>query len=573
VPTLTESAQLHAVPADPPPSTPPVDARPIGRVRVGAGAAILTFAILHGPLSGTAEASWVVPTAVAIGALVIVTGILQTRGALGARASVVGLLIDVVAAFSLVALYSSDPRGYLFALVLLTQIEGGVVLGNPRAIWLWAGTTAGYAGLETWRSVTLEQALDPGELALRVGAGLLATYLAGQTAGRLTGERARVHTELTGRRAGEVRLRSLVERAPVGLILARSDGTIILANEHLHRILGRRPGVLEGSSFFDLFHGYGSLEQMERAVADLASGTIPLSLEVPLTRPDGARIWVSVVADLTPSAGQQHILAIVEDISDRRATREAMRDDNEQLEQRVTERTEELESANKELESFSYSVSHDLRAPLRAVDGFSQILLEDHSTHLDDEGRRVVGVIVERVGKMGRLIDGLLKFSRLGRQESNDQRVDMTALAREAADDLLELEPDRTVKVEIGDLGAIVGDPGLLRQVLLNYLANALKFTAPVDHSVIEVGSRDEGDDRVFWVRDNGVGFDDGYKHKLFQVFQRLHSTEQFEGTGIGLAIVQRIVHRHGGRVWAESSDEGGATFFFSLPQAKERAS
>ena len=573
MPTLTESAQLHAVPVDPPPSTPEVDAWPIGRVRVGAGVAILTFAILHGPLSGTTGASWVAPTAMAIGALVIVTAILQARGALGARASVVGLLIDVVATFSLVAVYSSDPRGYLFALVLLTQIEGGVVLGNPRAIWLWAGTTAGYAGLETWRSVTLGQPLDPGELALRAGAALLATYLAGQTAGTLTGERARVHTELTGHRAGEVRLRSLVERVPVGLILARSDGTIILANEHLHRILGRMPSVLEGSSFFDLFRSYGTLEQVERAAADLAAGNTPPSVEMPVARSGGQRSWVSVVADLTPSGGQQHILAIVEDVSERRAAREAMRDDNEQLEQRVTERTEELESANKELESFSYSVSHDLRAPLRAVDGFSQILLEDHSTQLDDEGRRVVGVIVERVGQMGLLIDGLLRFSRLGRQEANDRRVDMTALAREAADDLLALEPDRTVKVEIGDLGAIVGDPGLLRQVLLNYLANALKFTAPVEHSVIEVGSRDEGDHRVFWVRDNGVGFDDGYKHKLFQVFQRLHSTDQFEGTGIGLAIVQRIVHRHGGRVWAESRDGGGATFFFSLPQTKERAS
>lgn len=531
------------------------------------GIAIVAFALLHRPLPGIDEASWVEPIAIAIAALLIAIGVLQARGGLAGRGSLVGLLADVVAAFSLMALYSSDPRGYLFALVLLTQIEGGITLGNPRAIWLWAMTTAGYVGLETWRSVTLEQTTDPAELALRAGTALVATYLAGALAGTLMGERARLGTELVGRREAEVRLRSLVEHAPVGLILARFDGTIVLANEHLHQILGRTQGELEGTSLFDLSRDHGALEQAEGAVADLASGIAPLSLEMSVTRPDGERIWLSVVADVTHSGGQQHILAIVEDVSQRREAREAMHDDKEQLERRVTMRTAELEDANQELESFSYSISHDLRAPLRAVDGFSQILLEDHSTRLDDEGRRVVGVIVERVGQMGRLIDGLLRFSRLGRQDSNDRQVDMTALAREAADDLLELEPDRTVRVEIGDLGTVVGDPGLLRQVLNNYLANALKFTAPVEDAVVEVGARDEDDERVFWVRDNGVGFDERYKDKLFQVFQRLHSTEEFEGTGIGLAIVQRIVHRHDGRVWAECRDGEGAAFFFSLPR------
>ena len=235
-------------------------------------------------------------------------------------------------------------------------------------------------------------------------------------------------------------------------------------------------------------------------------------------------------------------------------------------ERALQERTRQLEAANKELESFSYSVSHDLRVPLRALDGFSLILLEEHGGEVGAEGKRLLQVIRSSAQEMGQLIDDLLSFSRFGRLQMERSEVDMNGLARKLVAELLALEGPRRPRVEIADLPATQGDRRMLRQVFVNLVANALKFTRHQADPRVTVGGYAAASERVYFVRDNGVGFDMRYADKLFNVFQRLHSTEEFEGTGVGLAIVQRIVHRHGGRVWAEGEVGRGATFYFALP-------
>jgi signal transduction histidine kinase len=228
-----------------------------------------------------------------------------------------------------------------------------------------------------------------------------------------------------------------------------------------------------------------------------------------------------------------------------------------ELEAKVRERTAELES-------FSYSVSHDLRAPLRAIDGYARMLDEDYASRLDAEAQRLIGVVRANARRMGQLIDDLLAFSRLGRQEPARSRLDMNGLAREVAN---ELRGARELSMHFSQLPPAKADPALMRQVWLNLIGNALKYSAKKPDARVEVGGREEAQENLYWVRDNGAGFDMRYAEKLFGVFQRLHRPEEFEGTGVGLAIVQRIVTRHGGRVWAQGKPGEGACFFFSLPR------
>jgi len=228
---------------------------------------------------------------------------------------------------------------------------------------------------------------------------------------------------------------------------------------------------------------------------------------------------------------------------------------------------EEALKANKEMEAFSYSVSHDLRAPLRAIDGFTQILVEDYGSKLDDEGKRVAGVIRTSTVQMGRLIDDLLSFSRLGRAEVKKASIDMTTLANEAYAEAKKSAPERNIAFVMAALPEVNGDRDLIRQVWANLFTNAVKFTSKKEGAKIEVGTTSAGDTITYYVKDNGAGFDMQYVAKLFGVFQRLHSVEEFEGTGIGLANVKRIVERHGGSVRAEGKVGEGATFYFTLPK------
>jgi light-regulated signal transduction histidine kinase (bacteriophytochrome) len=231
----------------------------------------------------------------------------------------------------------------------------------------------------------------------------------------------------------------------------------------------------------------------------------------------------------------------------------------------VMKRTAELEAANKELEAFSYSVSHDLRAPLRAVDGFSQAVVEDFGPLLPEEGQRYLRTIRESAQRMGDLIDDLLTFSRLSRQPLTKELVNTCDLVNSVLAEMSGQREGRQLDFRIEDLPVCHADPVLLKQVWINVLSNALKFTRKREAAVVEIGSVREQGETVFFVRDNGTGFDMQYAGKLFGVFQRLHGAHEFEGTGVGLAIVQRVIHRHGGRVWADAAVGRGATFYFTL--------
>ena len=241
---------------------------------------------------------------------------------------------------------------------------------------------------------------------------------------------------------------------------------------------------------------------------------------------------------------------------------------NRELEQRVRERTAQLEVMVKELEAFTYSISDDMRGPLRAIDGFSRVLAEEYPEKVDAEGKRLLNIIRTNARSLSELIDGLLTFSRLGRQPLQQSDINMEELAKAVFDEVQVANRERQLLLELHHLPPAFADRAMVRQVLYNLISNAFKFTRPKHNPAIEIGFRGEGNQHTYYVRDSGVGFDMQYSSKLFGVFQRLHTVEEFEGAGVGLALVQRIVLRHGGRVWAEGKMNEGATFYFSLPKA-----
>lgn len=249
---------------------------------------------------------------------------------------------------------------------------------------------------------------------------------------------------------------------------------------------------------------------------------------------------------------------------DRREARLALADSRARLDQALTE----ARAATAELESFSYTVAHDLRAPLRAIDGFSRALIEDFADKLEPEAARLLGVVRRNSVRMGRLMDDLLAFSRLSRQSLEKRRVEPAAIVRGILADGDAKWANRDVAVEVGALPACDADPALLTRVYANLIDNAMKFTASTGKPRVEIGSRDEDGRTVYFVADNGVGFDMAHAGKLFGVFQRLHRAEDFDGTGVGLAVAQRIVHRHGGAIWAKAAPGAGASFFFTLGAA-----
>jgi hypothetical protein len=259
-------------------------------------------------------------------------------------------------------------------------------------------------------------------------------------------------------------------------------------------------------------------------------------------------------------------LRVVLPVLERALSVRRLRLENAALEQRVRERTAELEAANNELEAFSYSVSHDLRAPLRHIDGFINIVLQKYAGEMPPEARRLLGVVNDATGRMGRLIDDLLRFSHLGRQPLTKQLINVSELFGEVLGELQRDHAGRKVDIRLVELPDCKGDRPLLRQVVVNLLSNAFKFTRQRENPVVEIGGRVEGKELIYFVRDNGAGFDMQYALRLFGVFQRLHCAEEFEGTGVGLSIVQRIIVRHGGRIWAEAAVNQGATFHFTLP-------
>jgi PAS domain S-box-containing protein len=372
-------------------------------------------------------------------------------------------------------------------------------------------------------------------------------------------------------RSSETRFGDLFETAPDALVVVDRSGTVMNVNARTESLFGYGRVELTGKPVEDLipsrFHATHVARRTDYAAAPLIR-PMGAGLELSGRRRDGTEFPVEISLSPLHSEDDLFVTAAVRDITDRKRAEDEIRRLNEGLEQRVADRTAELRAANRELDAFSYSVSHDLRAPLRAMDGFSKILLERYAEALPPEGQRYLGIVRDSSREMGAMVDELLNFSRLGRQELERRPVAPADIARAALGELTADGSGRHVEVRIDELPACRADPGLLKQVFVNLLGNALKFSRDRDPAIIEVTARDgegAGDGPVYLVRDNGVGFDMRYADKLFGVFQRLHPAEEFEGTGVGLAIVARIVERHGGRIWAESAPGAGATFLFTL--------
>lgn len=374
-------------------------------------------------------------------------------------------------------------------------------------------------------------------------------------------------------RRSEEQFRAMFDLAPVGIAQADPQtGRWCRVNRRMSQITGYTEDELLQLGFSDVTHPDDRARDWD-AFQGIIRGDAPdYRLEKRYLRKDGSLAWVNVnVTVLRDPAGKPYrTMAAVEDVTVRKQSEAAIHQLNQTLEQRVRERTQQLEAANRELEAFSYSVSHDLRSPLRAIDGFARILSEDHEGSLDGEGRRLLDVICAEARRMGRLIDDLLAFSRVGRSAFRSAEVDMESLARTAFEDCSRPFPDRNLEFAVGPLPPAWGDPAMLRQVLANLIQNAIKYTQPREFARIEVGGRLEDGDTVYWVRDNGIGFDMKYAGKLFGVFQRLHGEDEFEGTGVGLALVKRVIDRHSGRVWAEAAPGEGACFWFAVPAGRE---
>ena len=362
-------------------------------------------------------------------------------------------------------------------------------------------------------------------------------------------------------------LRTLIDLLPDHIYVKDAQSRFLLGNIGVAQVMGAvRPENLIGKSDRD-FYPPDESTMFRGDEEEVLAGRAMFNKEEPVTHPDGSqRFILTTKVPLKDAAGNiVGLVGIGRDITDRKRAEAEIHKLNTELEQRVIERTAQLEAANKELEAFSYSVSHDLRAPLRAVDGFAQAVMEDYGPLLPEEGQRYLQTIRGEAQKMGMLIDDLLTFSRLSRAPVHKQDINTGDMVRSVLDDLSSMQEGRQIDVRIGELPNCAGDPALLRQVWINLLSNALKYTQKREAAVVEVGCVQTEEGSAYFVRDDGTGFDMRYSDKLFRVFQRLHLAEEFEGTGVGLAIVQRIIHRHGGRVWAEAAPDRGATFHFTL--------
>ena len=377
-------------------------------------------------------------------------------------------------------------------------------------------------------------------------------------------------TERKCAQAAQERLAALVKSSDDAIVGKTLDGIITDWNPGAEELFGYPAAEAIGQPMTLIFPPERLQEEAE-ILARIARGESVKHYETVRVRKDGRRLDVSVtVSPIVNQAGK--IIGaskVARDITERKRVENEIKALNTQLEARVARRTAELEAANKELEAFSYSVSHDLRAPLRAINGFAGIVLEDFGPQLPEEGRHYLERVRKGGQRMGELIDDLLAFARLSRQPLNRQQVNVTQLVQDV---LAEVNPSgsgRQIETRVYELPTCHGDRVLLKQVWVNLLSNAVKYTLGRAPAILEIGWEQTNGEGVYFVRDNGVGFDMQYANKLFGVFQRLHRAEDFEGTGVGLAIVQRVIHRHGGRVWAAAEHGRGATFYFTLEPGK----
>ena len=364
------------------------------------------------------------------------------------------------------------------------------------------------------------------------------------------------------------RLLKVIDNTSAVIYLRDSDGRYLLVNRQYEELFAIKRKDIIGLTDHDLFPPAMADDFRANDLKALAHGS-PIQMEEIAPHADGPHTYITIKYPIVDAAGRAYaICGISTDITELKRAEEKVRQLNTELEQRVRERTAELEASTRELDSFAYSVSHDLRAPLRAVAGFSEVLLEDYADRLDKDGQEYLHRVLAATDRMGGLIDDLLDLSRAARVELARSQVDLSELSERVVAELRAAEPDRERVVEIRVEPGLkaFGDPALLRLVLQNLIGNAWKFTAKKPDARVEVGSAQSDGEQVFFVRDNGAGFDMRYLDKLFVPFQRVHSFDEFAGSGIGLAIVWRIIARHGGRVWAEGEPGLGAAFHFTLP-------
>ncbi|MDP3709866.1 MAG: ATP-binding protein, partial [Polaromonas sp.] len=388
-------------------------------------------------------------------------------------------------------------------------------------------------------------------------------------------ERAHLHENLerlveertAALRASEARLRTIIEAEPECVKIVDTEGRLAQMNvaglamieaDSLEQVLGVKIVELVVPSQREAYRAF------EASVLDGRSAVF----EFEMVGLKGAHRWLDTHAVPLPELrdGRPKMLAITRDVTERKQAQEEILHLNAELEGRVRQRTAQLQAANQELEAFSYSVSHDLRTPLSTIDGFSQLLAKVDGNNVSEKGAHYLNRIRAGAKQMGELIEGLLSLAQLSREQIKLESVDLSAISKQVEQACREREPERQVQVHIQEGLNAHGDPRLLSAVLHNLLGNAWKFTAGQVPARIDVGSELGADgDTIFFVKDNGAGFDMAFSGKLFGTFQRLHSHEDFSGTGVGLATVKRIIERHGGRVWAESKLNEGATFYFTL--------
>ncbi|HWE05049.1 MAG TPA: CHASE3 domain-containing protein [Tepidisphaeraceae bacterium] len=398
------------------------------------------------------------------------------------------------------------------------------------------------------------------------GLTLVLLTIAGVVIHRTIAARTRSEAAL---RASDTMFRGLIEGAPDAMVIVNEKSGIEFFNAQAEALFGYTVQELRGQPIELIIPQRYETNQIDQTNGGFASMVVPgtrVGRELVGIRKDGAEIPIEISLSPIKTPLGLRVSNAIRDVTRRKQEEQALKNLNAALEVR----TAQLEVANKELESFSYSVSHDLRAPLRSIDGFSQAILEDNAGKLDDESEDNLRRVRASSQKMGHLIDDLLNLARVSRADMNRESVDVSKMAREVIDDLRATNPDSNAEISIADGLIAEADPRLLRVVLTNLLSNAWKFTATRPTPRIEFGCTSEGGETQYFVRDNGVGFDMTYVGKLFGAFQRLHAMAEFPGTGVGLATVQRIIHRHGGRVWADAELQVGATFRFTLPSPEQ---
>jgi PAS domain S-box-containing protein len=492
---------------------------------------------------------------------------LEFLGSLGTRVTYITFYPAVIVA----ALYGGFPAGLLAA--ILSGCAAAFFWIAPGGS-LWIEQPADWLGMAVFlvSCVMISGTCEAMHRALARAGGA-------EAQARLAAQRQEAAEELRRiSNASESRFRALFDSASQGVLAVDDSGCITLVNAKTEEMFGYHRDELIGQPLDVLLP-----ERYRTAHADHQrayflhprSRAMGLGLDLSGRKKDGSEFPLEASLSFVEQGGSRMALALTTDITERKRTQEALRESEErlrqlnaELERRVRQRTAQLEAANQELEAFAYSVSHDLRAPLRGIDGWSLALAEDYAGRLDDRAHKYLDRVRSETQRMGLLIDDLLQLSRITRAEMERTTVDLTSVAQGIAARLREAHAGRRIEFVIGPELTAAGDARLLEIALTNLLDNAVKFTGPRAHARIEIGRKECDGERPFYVRDNGVGFDMPFARTLFGVFQRMHKASEFPGTGIGLATVQRIIHRHGGRVWAEAQSGQGATFYFTIGAA-----